>query len=329
MSLNKFRDASVKKEWMNINCNEIKATVADIDGLDIKQLTIEGDALPQLKVSPITGTNQSAVSLAGGVEQLVYFTNEGTFATGRIVSLNSSNTFSINPETRVNVSVEAPVHLFKTTTQQNPTATHVSLYAKTGSEELYTKDSTGAEKQLATVLPTEGNVKTVWTSLAEQNLPSASTNPTPQSVLDFVSAGVGSLVIPANSIVAGTSYQVDFSGLFNIAVISSLELYMFLNGVEYSNTPITPLLDGTGIGNFSGNFYLSFEAPIAGSSRAVPSGTVVFADPVNHKTLGLSFGTISSFPVNAPITIDVRIQWTVPDGANYTTTRNSYLMKMY
>lgn len=45
MSLNKFTDISVKKQWMDINCNELVATSFSVDTLDAKQLVITQDAV--------------------------------------------------------------------------------------------------------------------------------------------------------------------------------------------------------------------------------------------------------------------------------------------
>ena len=150
MSLNKFRDASVKKEWMNINCNDLKTTTFEAEAVTTDQITVRGDVLPQARFGALTGTNSTLVSLDGGVQQILSFLNGTGTQTGRITSSDTDNSFKINPETRLTVDVEGPVAFRKLAVAPAILADHVAVYAKTGSTDLWRKTETGDDKQLAT-----------------------------------------------------------------------------------------------------------------------------------------------------------------------------------
>lgn len=153
MSLNKFVNGADKKEWMNINCETVTCTdlTADnivLDDLEITTLRVLGDGTPQLVVGTETPTLESKIAIAGGSFQSLVMVDDSTDAVGTIYSENVNNKFVIDPQTRVNVDVEAPIHFRKKAAVGNPDTNHVALYAKTGSDDIFIKNSSGAETNL-------------------------------------------------------------------------------------------------------------------------------------------------------------------------------------
>ena len=142
MSLNKIANElpnEVKYNWMNINCNDLKATTAkidtlDIDAIDISKLEITGNVQPQLKVLNPDLVGDCQVICQGGDRQQIGFIDSTQTAVGTLES--SSSGFSINPNTKNNVQILGPLQLEKTSFQSNPPATYVSLYSKSGSDDL-------------------------------------------------------------------------------------------------------------------------------------------------------------------------------------------------
>lgn len=155
MSLNKITSAAVRKEWMNINCDEIECTTltADtlaIDNLGVQKITIEGPINPQLVVGTTLPAGAASIRLKGGEEMEILFVDSGNNASGRILSAEIDNTFQIDPEERLEVQIQGPIQLKKQSigVAVSPPATHLSLYADINND-IIAQTSGAVERPLA------------------------------------------------------------------------------------------------------------------------------------------------------------------------------------
>lgn len=114
MSLNKFTDLT-KKTWMNINCNDMECTTctADnlvVDDLDVKQLNIDSELIPQINVDNNNAGGLSFIKIKGD-EAGIIFENYPLTETGYIKSGNADNKFKISSQGRSGIYLEDKVFI--------------------------------------------------------------------------------------------------------------------------------------------------------------------------------------------------------------------------
>ena len=320
MSLNKFTDGSVKKEWMNINCNDIKATTAEIDNLIINDptfetLLVESNNIPQVVIKPETTTLTSYLELGPANIGTVAFKDNGSGFGGFIRSTESTDKFVIDPQDRNNVTVEAPLQLFKNTTINNPDANHVAIYAKDTDDNLYVKNSAGTENQIAIVGAVSSAVETVYSNA---NLNFVVGSLTYVNTL-FYPSGIGTNIIPANTIEEGDIYELHINGVLrplNLATVYQFASYH--DGVTASpSVPTSIIPQGSNSGTFDVVYQIGFydkDVSGPGTFKTTTTGKIMVQEST-PQFLGMvdySFGTID-YTTDTDIDIQVKMSNGDPD----------------
>lgn len=157
MSLNKITNSAVRKEWMNINCKDIKCETLNaddltVDEIEVQQLTINSELTPQLTVKNEVASGTSEVVISGSIASLLYKSDVGA-AVGSIISNSIDNTFKINPESRETVQIDGVLQLERQTDPPvAPNTSHLSMFANVnpvGNFDVFTKDSENVVRKLA------------------------------------------------------------------------------------------------------------------------------------------------------------------------------------
>jgi len=303
MSLNKLTDGSVRKTWMNINANSISAAQLAVDDIELDNLIIESDNLPQIRLKGETNNGIAVLHLGDAVAGTLKFTDENGNDVGQIVSDSFNNEFKIDPKDSQTVTVEGGVDLLKVQTPPpNPDIAHLTLYSEDGESELYTKDS-------------DGNVQRVVTEDSQTIYPAVryrSTNP------DFKNTatagwsevletpfGIGSLVLPAGVLENGTYVQLKLEGTFRtVGAPDEFQFAFLVNGIPKGVIPATNVLAQSNEGyGFSLNVNASLSEKVGNNIKVNLSGGLVREE---------GFG-LEAFEFSGTFPNDFFVDYTVPN----------------
>ena len=155
MALNKFTDSSFRKEWMKINCDDLKcatltADTFNVDDLQAKKIIIEGEVLPQLLVESLAPAQTAEIKIKSSQQSQLAMLNSLDVAVGIIKSNDVLNEFTIDPQTREKITIRGSFDMFKIVAPSIPDSTKLTLYAKTLEDNLYILTSASNDKLIST-----------------------------------------------------------------------------------------------------------------------------------------------------------------------------------
>lgn len=202
-----------------------------------------------------------------------------------------------------------------------PPADSVRLYNRSGDDLAYVKSS-GESLLLATAPINSIFSPSLYFSQSEPQQVPATIATYGNSILDSVSAGRGSLTIPANSLGGDAMYELTVSGTFEVlTAVKLINFGVFLDGALHREGKSTASLSVAGDEAFTAHIYLSCRDQGDGNVILYPSGKITTSGGGNLSVVPLTGagGTFNTpIPINVDHVIDLRTTWTSNDGDSAT-----------
>lgn len=232
MSLNKFTDDAVRKEWMKINCESMKS------------LNLQADSHVDYAQVPATA----------------------------------------------------------------PDAGYLRVFAEPNEYVMAYVNSAGTKFDLTATSGGEASNKTLWSNAEPQADVSSVAYKT---ILTFASAGQGSLILPAGSLLNNAMFEFTFSGRYDVAVANKdINFAVFVDGTQHMEGKLTTLVVSGTAESFSGHINLSCR-PAGADVVLYPSGQVSMSNLGNQTACPLVGAGAYATPLDplVPHTVDVRVIW--------------------